>query len=165
MPGCVERKWFSRIGNRGVDGWRLVWIGWSLVIALALSWPWKNFVGHAHWAKVQWIPFGERPLSGLDIAANVVLFVPFGYACARWRPAKRTRAIAEAALWALLLSAAGEFFQVFCHNRFPSLTDVCTNCAGATMGAVLGRLRLSRLARNQTAASCDGADLTKPVCQ
>ena len=55
---------------------------WSAVI-LAVTVPWTDFVGHTHWGKVQWIPFVSPPVKPLDIAGNVLLYLPFGYCWTR----------------------------------------------------------------------------------
>ncbi|MGZ8483692.1 MAG: VanZ family protein [Candidatus Binatia bacterium] len=106
--------------------------------------PWSNFVGHSHWAQVQWIPFYGHRLDWLDIAANFALFVPFGYFAGGlllipWRKRKN--------LWVLvaatLLSTSVEFVQIYSHSRFPSATDICCNVLGAALGLMLaaGRVR------------------------
>jgi len=112
----------------------------SIILIIAcLTLPASNWSTHAHWKKIEWVPFRGR-VSGLDVLENVLLFFPFGFlhACTvPPRPALR--------FWRLLflgaaLSTAGECFQIFCHNRFPSTTDVLTNTAGTILGALAGQL-------------------------
>src|SRR5262249_24503249 len=95
----------------------------SIILIIAfLTLPASNWSTHAHWKKIEWVPFRGR-VSGLDVLENVLLFFPFGFlhACTvPPRPALR--------FWRLLflgaaLSTAGECFQIFCHNRFSSTTD------------------------------------------
>ena len=60
----------------------MVWSGFLASLAAVLAatlLPWSNFVGHSHWAQVQWIPFYGRRLDWFEIAANGALFVPLGY--------------------------------------------------------------------------------------
>jgi len=42
-----------------------------------------------------------------------------------------------AILSASLLSVSTDIFQVFSHNRIPSMTDVCSNIMGASLGIAL----------------------------
>lgn len=100
--------------------------------------PWSNFKGHSHWASVRWIPFHDHPLTLFDIVANVLLFVPFGFSYTRSRPNQQRAGIwFRTVILAAVLSTSVEFFQVFCHNRIPSTTDVCTNIIGAAVGTAL----------------------------
>jgi glycopeptide antibiotics resistance protein len=76
------------------------------------------------------------PARLLDVAVNVLIYMPFGFAVARLRP-RRT------AWWvlglALSLSLFTELTQVFSHGRYPSVRDVCVNVFGACLGAALER--------------------------
>ena len=103
--------------------------------------PWSNFKGHAHWSKVRWIPFYDHPLTFFDVTANVLLFIPFGLFFVRARAKRGRSAWLQTVLLALLLSTSVEFFQIYCHNRFPSATDICTNVIGAAIGAAIGLSR------------------------
>lgn len=96
-------------------------------------WPWSTFVGHSHWAQVEWVPFsqGVRPF---DIGANIVLFVPFGWALAMGRG---RRVVLLAVLAGVLLSSSIELLQVYCHGHFPTSTDVLANTGGTWLGAHL----------------------------
>jgi glycopeptide antibiotics resistance protein len=120
--------------------WKSAWLASTLIIFAAETMPWSNFQGHSHWAKVCWIPFGDRSLPGFwwDVLSNMALFAPFGFTGIHARKAKTFRASAQIVALAALFSAAGELFQVYCHNRFPSMTDVSTNTAGAILGVILG---------------------------
>ena len=103
--------------------------------------PLSDFQGHAHWASVTWVPF-LGPVDNLrDVVLNVMVFAPFGFLFAQGRPAIRLFALLGGLGAAVLLSAAGECYQVFCHNRFPSATDVASNSLGASCGFVLCAVR------------------------
>ena len=121
--------------------WRLAWLASALAVAAAETLPWTNFQGHSHWARVCWIPFSDRRLPGfwLDLLQNVVLLVPFGFTAIK-AGARQTQVL----ILATLLMMSGELFQVYCHNRFPSMTDVTAGTVGAWLGAVVGRCKLSR---------------------
>ena len=84
---------------------------------------------------VTWVPFTDRALKWHDLVANTLLFVPFGWTC----PFARTRStavrLATAGSLALVISVGVEAYQVYCHNRFASATDVLFNVLGALLGA------------------------------
>jgi len=78
----------------------------------------------------------------VEIAANVLLFVPLGVLVAR---------ILGVRLWwggvvaGFLLSVLIELCQsAFLPARFPSIADVAANTLGATLGAVLALLLMLR---------------------
>lgn len=114
---------------------------WFLLIILAIAplFPLNNFVGHPHWEKIRWIPFQDFSLSWnklFDVTGNTLWFVVFGYllhdqlsrnAHSRWNLVT-TIAIAGG------VSLSAELFQVFCHNRISSMTDVICNVFGAGLG-------------------------------
>lgn len=107
---------------------------WILVIIGGVV-PWVGFVGHSHWSRVGWLPFISGPVRLRDIVINVALYVPFGW----FFPARSSRlgSILRAGAAAVLLSVATEATQVYSHGRFPSMTDVVTNVAGAVIGSML----------------------------
>jgi len=104
--------------------------------------PWSNFVGHSHWAQVQWIPFYGHRLGWFDIAANIALFAPFGYFAGGLLSAPSRK---KKNLWVLvaatLLSTSVEFLQIYSHGRYPSATDVGCNVLGAALGLMLSARR------------------------
>ena len=114
---------------------------WVLFIALVGTLPLSNFVGHSHWEYIQWLPTAEnfrlrRFL--FDVVANVALFLPLGYLLDRSRSTSTThQALLLAAGAAGSLSLSMEWFQVYCHNRHPSPTDVVSNVTGSLIGAFL----------------------------
>ncbi len=114
---------------------------WALFIALAGTFPFTNFVGHSHWEYIQWLPTADNFRSRrflFDIVANVALFLPLGYLLDRsLSTTTARRSLFLAAGVAGLLSLSMEWFQVFCHNRHPSLTDVASNVTGSLIGAFL----------------------------
>ncbi len=110
--------------------------GWTLVILLITTWPWSDFQGHSHWYHMVWIPFSDVNFSlgsmG-NIGGNILLFIPIGLLIAKLDP-KKGRGVF---LLAIFLSFGIEWFQVYCHNHFPSMTDFVCNVAGVAMGAVM----------------------------
>jgi glycopeptide antibiotics resistance protein len=76
-----------------------------------------------------------------DVFANMALFLPLGYLLDRSRSTKMARrALFLAAGVAFLFSLSIEWFQVYCHNRHPSPTDVVSNVTGSLIGAVLSHI-------------------------
>jgi len=68
----------------------------------------------------------------------MALFLPLGYLLDRSRSTTTARrALFLAAGVAFLFSLSIEWFQVYCHNRHPSPTDVVSNVTGSLIGAVL----------------------------
>ena len=111
---------------------------WTVVIVGATTLPWSDYTGHSHWDHVRWMPFCERPLVATDIVLNVILFVPFGFLL-MWAgsTARSARRATLTLILAAALSISAEYFQVYCHNRIPSATDVCTNVLGAGLGILI----------------------------
>ncbi|CAN5869573.1 hypothetical protein BH24ACI5_BH24ACI5_21100 [soil metagenome] len=117
MPRAFQRLWLLWIP--------LVWF---------ISFPWIGFTFEPQWDRVNLIPLtdpGDRPR---DIAANLLLFVPFGFSVGRRRtPA---RALARAAGLAAVVSISAEAMQLFSTARYPSATDVAAAILGSLAGAV-----------------------------
>lgn len=108
---------------------------WVLVIA-GCTVPWFNMAWHAHWTRVAWIPLVSPPVRLRDIAVNLALYFPLGFFFSRdsdWK-----RALGGSLVLGVVLSLSAETSQVFSHGRFPSMTDVAMNGAGALGGAVVG---------------------------
>jgi glycopeptide antibiotics resistance protein len=121
-------------------------VGFIVTILLVLAAtvpPFHALKAHTHWGKVTLIPFADRYLIPRDLLANVLLFVPFGFA-GPWRHAAWGRRLAFAAAAGAVLSLCVEFVQVFSHVRLPTATDVATNTLGSVMGAALAWPRRGR---------------------
>ena len=73
-----------------------------------------------------------------DVAANVLLFVPFGYSAAGRRNAKSGLLVAIGAAAAVSLTA--EASQLFSTKRYPSATDLSAAIVGSTIGAAWRKL-------------------------
>ncbi len=118
--------------------WWTVLALWTSIILGVTVLPLANYVGHSHWDQVRWIPFYGHRLDFYDILSNMALFIPFGYllrrAVHKW---SRKHAWELLLLLAVGLATGIEFYQVYCHNRIPSATDICSNCFGAIIGAAI----------------------------
>ena len=125
--------------------WRLLWIGWVLVIGAVTLLPWSNYVGHSHWPWVRWFPFQAGEMSRdffVDFLANVLLFAPFGYLQLRAEINLLRREMLSTVVAALALSLGVEFAQVYMHNRIASTADVFSNVLGAMLGGFVYCLKL-----------------------
>jgi len=118
--------------------WKKLWLIWVGVILGVTTLPLKNYVAHSHWNLVNWVPYNERHLALEDVIGNIALFAPFGFFLKRSLPALSPKRIVIVVLvTAATLSTSVEFFQVYCHNRNPSTTDIFDNVLGAALGSWL----------------------------
>ena len=91
--------------------------------------------------------FEPRPVHGLtaqwgavDVAMNIVMFVPIGFVSALSRARARSGVyvpLGGALALGALMSGAVELAQLFAPSRFPSVFDLIANTAGAGVGAWL----------------------------
>ena len=128
---------------------RIVLLIWTTVIVMIGVLPLDNFVGHSHWEYIKWIPNAQDLKSPKylldifsDIIGNTVLFFPFGYLLSRllYNRTPSIRLILAAALGGAL-SVSIEYYQVYCHYRFPGIVDVICNVSGSLIGARYARFR------------------------
>jgi len=128
---------------------RILLLIWTTVIVMVGIWPLDNFVGHSHWQYIKWIPNAEDLKSPKylldifsDIIGNTVLFFPFGYLLGHLlhHRTPSVQLIFAAALGSAL-SVSIEYYQIYCHYRFPSIIDVICNVSGSLIGARFARFR------------------------
>lgn len=119
---------------------------WFLLVVLAIAplFPVSNFVGHPHWSHVRWIPFQDFWLSRnmlKDVIGNTLWFMVFGYLLhdQLTQDSRSSWGIALVTAITGCLSLSTELFQVFCHNRISSMTDVTCNVLGASLGGHLDK--------------------------
>jgi len=76
-----------------------------------------------------------------DIVGNSLWFMMFGYLLHYQlnKDSRTLRTITTITTIAGGISLSTEFFQVFCHNRIASITDVICNVLGAGLGGTLLR--------------------------
>jgi glycopeptide antibiotics resistance protein len=126
---------------------------WSVFILMVGVLPLSNFVGHSHWEYIKWVPTAEDLRSPkylvdifTDIVGNTALFFPLGYFLSRLLTSSNpSRQWLLAAVIGGTLSLGIEFYQVYCHSRFPSIIDVITNVTGTLMGVHFSLSRKSAL--------------------
>lgn len=115
-----------------VWGWRLWWVLWA-----ALAVPWRDVGAVPQWQRVEWLPFAHvRPR---DWALNFLFFLLFGGLAAQ-----RGWSVTSVMLVAAALSLSTELTQLFAPTRYPSITDVITNVAGAALGILLATRLLAQ---------------------
>ncbi len=120
--------------------WRNACVLYVVLIVGIMTMPWSEFVAHAHWHKVNWVPFQDAIGSSAFLTnsfVNVIVFTPFGYLYLQSRSRGQKVVILEVILLATLLSASLELYQVYCHGRFPSVTDAMLNAIGGVIGATV----------------------------
>jgi hypothetical protein len=113
--------------RRALD-WLLVVAAVVAIVGIVAPHPLQD---HPHWDKVGWFPFFSPPVPPLDMLANILLFIPLGWAVGRLsaRPS-----IARAVLVAAGISLTIEWIQLYSHDRFPSATDFVCNTVGGFAG-------------------------------
>ena len=107
-----------------------LWVWWIPVVWV-VSVP-LGFTPTPQWDRVHLMPFSDPADKVTDLAANLLLFVPFGYSFVR-----RPRALVWLPLAAGVVSAIAEISQLFSTVRYPSGTDVVYAIAGALAGGVV----------------------------
>lgn len=130
---------------------------WFLLAVLSIAplLPLSNFVGHPHWDHIRWIPFQDFALSRnmlKDIVGNTLWFMMLGYLL-HYRLNKDSHALRTIATITAIaggISLSIEFFQVFCHNRIASITDVICNVFGAGLGGYLAEKQRADSYRTMT---------------
>jgi glycopeptide antibiotics resistance protein len=113
---------------------------WAVGIVLIGVLPLRNFVGHSHWEYIVWIPSFEQLTSRrnlFDMAANTTLYIPLGFSIARSLSGTVARRLGLTLGLAACLSMSIEFYQVYCHNRHPSILDIMTNTLGSVIGTTI----------------------------
>ena len=113
---------------------------------VAVTVPFFDLHAHTHWLIAEWNPFRSSSIKASDIAANVLLYMPFGLFSRAGRPwGRRVRVTAGAAA---VLSFLAEASQLFSHSRIPSLSDIACNVLGAVAGVLVSvRIERRRLTR------------------
>lgn len=113
---------------------------WLISVLFVISLPWWKFDGTPHWANIHWIPFVHLSFEStvvVETAANILAFIPVGYLTVRSLSAGLSRPFALASLLGFCASAGIETYQLFCHDRVPSTTDILMNVAGTCIGVWL----------------------------
>ena len=114
-----------------------LWVWWIPVVLIA-SFP-LGLTATPQWDRIHLVPLTDPADKVEDLAANILLFVPFGYSFAR------DRGLAWLPLAAGLVSAVAEVSQLFSTVRYPSGTDVFSAVVGALAGGLASLVLRKRL--------------------
>jgi glycopeptide antibiotics resistance protein len=120
--------------------WRIMLLLWLASVLLVISLPGSRFDGIPHWGNVQWIPFTHLTFHLtvlVETAANILAFVPVGYLAVRSLSPNGRHPLVLASLLGFCSSAGIETYQLFCHGRVPSSSDILMNVGGTAFGAWL----------------------------
>lgn len=120
--------------------WRMMLGLWLVSVLLVISLPWSKYDGVPHWKNLKLVPFEDYDIhpSGLTEAAlNIVAFIPIGYLAIRSFCPSDHRRIFLAFLLGAVSSFGIESYQLLCHDRVPSITDVLMNVGGTGIGVCL----------------------------
>ena len=79
---------------------------------------------------------GFRAASRDDVAANILLYIPFGFFAALAVERRKIAAIVGATLAGLALSLIVELGQFYDAGRYQEISDLCSNTLGALLGAI-----------------------------
>lgn len=123
---------------------QIMTLAWTGIIVFCGIFPLSNFVGHAHWEFIKWIPTIDDLRSprylldiAIDLVVNTLLFVPFGYFFASSTDRYGNNTIWMIGGTAAVISCGIELVQVYSHNRFPSMLDVIANVLGSLIGLAI----------------------------
>jgi uncharacterized protein YacL len=107
-----------------------------LGLAVLLLWPEHVDRGASGFFRrlAEWIPWATH--ARIELAANVVVFIPFGLLLALLLTGRRYLVLPLA----LLATTAVETIQAVLPDRTPSLQDILANVIGACVGLVLAEL-------------------------
>jgi VanZ like family len=146
-PDSRIRPTRRRILKLGSAAWLAGWAAFGL--------PWGG-VSLRERRPINVVPFRSGSYRRSDLVMNFAYYVPLGLIgeLTGW-PGRATVVTAAG------LSALTEVIQVFARDRYPSVTDVILNTAGAVAGITLVRIvRGSRSPDRQHSARKDRNDLT-----
>lgn len=138
-----------------------------LVVLLAIAfWPTpvdrpmsENLAGAIAWLHAHGMP-GFIGYNQVEFAANIALFMPFGYLAGIWSRTWWHPVVAGLA--ASVLIELGQ--EVFLPDRFSSMFDIVANTLGATTGAGLCLLFRSRQQRRDKAPGSPPAGAAPTDC-
>ncbi|MEO6306553.1 MAG: VanZ family protein [Nitrospiraceae bacterium] len=129
---------------------------WIVLILMAGVLPLKNFVSHAHWEYIKWAPTAEDIRSPkyildifIDLVGNTARFFLVAFSEPSVHVFNTSRQWLLAAGIGGALSPGIEFYQVYCHSRFPSIFDIIANVTGRLMGVHFPLFRKTALAARQ----------------
>ncbi len=112
----------------------------SLIRAAALAWlagwavfglPWFGVTRHPRTDRLNLVPFRNHTYRRRDLALNFLYYIPLGLISV-----DLGRGMLAILIVALALSCVTELLQIFSVDRYPSVTDIVLNVAGAAAGGL-----------------------------
>ncbi len=110
-----------------------------LLLAVGSWYPFSNWQPLTDWSAGFLTDAWPRYITRTDLATNMLIYVPLGYALARWftRPGQSARSVIVGACSGMLLSLFFESGQELLPGRIASNLDTLVNSLGALTGALL----------------------------
>ncbi len=126
---------------------------YAAFIAVGSWYPFSGWAPPSNWSPAFLTASWPRYITRTDLATNLLVYAPLGYALALWfsSPGKRPRGVALGCMAGLVLSFLMESGQQLLPGRIASNLDMLTNGLGALIGALLS-LHHGRWLRALTAA-------------
>lgn len=112
---------------------------WVLFLAVGSLYPFSGWLPLANWSADFLTAAWPRYITRTDLATNLLVYVPLGYALARWyaRPGHLASSVIAGALSGIGLSLLLESGQQLLPGRIASNLDMLVNSLGALIGALL----------------------------
>jgi len=110
-----------------------------LFLAVGSFYPFSGWIPLTEWSASFLADPWPRYITRTDLTTNLLVYVPLGYALARWhaQPGHGARGVTIGALSGLLLSLLLESGQQLLPGRIASNLDILVNGLGALTGALL----------------------------
>lgn len=112
---------------------------YALLLTLGSQYPFSGWLPLADWSAGFLFADWPRYITRTDLATNLLVYVPLGYALARWhtRPGHNARGVIAGTLSCLAFSLLMESGQALLPSRIASNLDLLVNGLGALTGALL----------------------------
>lgn len=112
---------------------------YALFLAVGSLYPFSGWLPLSNWTPGFLSATWPRYITRTDLATNLLIYVPLGYALARWyaRPGHGARGVLAGTLGSVVISLLLESGQQLLPGRIASNLDMLVNTLGALTGALL----------------------------
>jgi VanZ family protein len=112
---------------------------YALLLAIGSQYPFSGWLPLSDWSASFLFADWPRYITRTDLATNLLIYVPLGYALARWhtRLGHGTHGVIAGTLSCLAFSLVMESGQALLPSRIASNLDILVNGLGALTGALL----------------------------
>jgi VanZ family protein len=112
---------------------------YALLLTIGSQYPFSGWLPLSDWSASFLFADWPRYITRTDLATNLLIYVPLGYALARWhsRPGHGARGVITGLLSCLAFSLMMESGQALLPSRIASNLDMLVNGLGALTGALL----------------------------